>query len=115
MRVLADGRVAVATNAGLTLLRSPENMESFDRYNPGLPSNYIQSITQDDDGRLWFTHAYWGEGVSWQAGLIFRNRNTRDGLFADRLMAVAHDAQQRVWLQASDGRVAIYERGRLMR
>lgn len=115
LRVLPDGRVAVATNAGLSLVSDIDTIVSHDRYDLGLPSNFIAALMPDPDGRIWMTHAYWGPGLTWRAGLIFRNRDTRDGLFADRLTHLAHDADGGVWLRASDGRVAVYAREPLMR
>lgn len=114
LRVLADGGVLVATNGGLSLVRGPDDIQSFDRYDLGMPSNFVDRIGIDDQGRWWLTHAYWGPGVTWRAGPVFRNRNSRDGLFADSLLALAHDGRGRVWLQASDGRVGVYHRDRLM-
>ena len=69
IRRLRDGRLAIASNGGYSLYRDGSFI-SYDRYDPTLKSNYINSIIEDPDGRLWLTHAFWGAGVSWRAGLI---------------------------------------------
>lgn len=53
-------------------------------------------------------HTFFGNGVTWFDGVFFHNVNSREGLFADRIEATAHDAKERVWLVADDGRAAVY-------
>lgn len=110
---LPGGGIAAATNGGLSLFDG-ERFTSYDRYHPGLPSNFMASVNAAPDGRLWLSHLYWGAGVSWRAGLIFRNVNSRDGLFADRIKTLAHDGDERVWIIDHSNRVAIYRRDRLV-
>ena len=38
----------------------------------------------------------------------------RAGFFSERVVATAHDAAGRVWFLADDGRVAVYDRARLL-
>jgi ligand-binding sensor domain-containing protein len=108
IRELADGRVAIATNGGLSIF----DQGSFDNYlraaEPGLESNFIADVVEDAAGRLWMTHGHWGHGITWKSGFLFHNRGSRDGLFHDRLRRVAFDAEGNVWLQSSYGQTAIY-------
>lgn len=108
VRPLADGRVAIATNGGLSI----HERGIFTRIGrstvTGLESNFIEDVVEDPEGRLWMTHALWGHGVTWQSGFLFRNRSTRDGLFHDRISHVAFDDEGNVWMQSSFGEAAVY-------
>lgn len=108
VRVLADGRVAVATNGGLSIYDDGV-FDSFVRANlGGLPSNFIADVVEGPRGRLWITHSLWGHGVTWRSGFLFHNRNSRDGLFHDRIKQVAFDGPGNVWMQSSFGEAAVY-------
>jgi ligand-binding sensor domain-containing protein len=108
--VLAGGEnIAVATNGGLSIYHDGD-YRSWSGRHPGLASGFIHSLSQDVDGRLWLTHAYWGPGLSWRSAGLFRHLDSRDGLFADRLERVASDGEGRVWILATSGRVGVYRR-----
>jgi ligand-binding sensor domain-containing protein len=108
VRVLSDGRVAIGTNGGLAIYENG----LFSSYRRsalhGLASNFVADVVEDPDGRLWLTHALWGNGVTWQRGFLFHERSSRDGLFHDRIDHVAFDAQGNIWMQSSYGETAIY-------
>lgn len=108
IRVLGDGRVAIATNGGLSIF----DKGVFDNYlrgtQAGLESNFIADVVEDGEGRLWMTHGHWGHGITWKSGFLFHNRSARDGLFHDGLRRVAFDADGNVWMQSSYGETAIY-------
>ena len=108
VRVLADGRVAVATNGGLSLY-DDGTFSSFVRSRVGgLPSNFVADVVEGPVGRLWITHSLWGHGVTWQRGFLFHNRNSRDGLFHDHIKHIAFDGKGNVWMQSSYGEAAVY-------
>ena len=108
VRPLADGRVAIATNGGLSIFEDGVFNQIGRSTVAGLESNFIEDVVQDTQGRLWITHALWGHGVTWQSGFLFRNRSTRDGLFHDRISHVAFDDDGNVWMQSSFGEAAVY-------
>jgi len=102
---LPDQGLAVATTVGLFVLDAEGQVQSFGR-EQGLPSDYIQHLALAPEG-LWL-HA--GKGLTY---LNLRDRRahqltSRQGLFSDRLSALAMDKQNRLWLQDSRKRVAIY-------
>ena len=108
VRVLSDGRVAIATNGGLSIYNDGA-FNSFVRSRVGgLPSNFVADVVEDPDGRLWMAHSLWGHGVTWQRGFLFHNRNSRDGLFHDHIKHVAFDGKGNVWMQSSYGEAAVY-------
>jgi ligand-binding sensor domain-containing protein len=108
VRVLPDGRVAIATNGGLSIY-DDGSFNSFVRSRVGgLPSNFVADVIEGPNGHLWMTHSLWGHGVTWQRGFLFRNKNSRDGLFHDRIKHIAFDAKGNVWMQSSYGEAAVY-------
>lgn len=103
---LSSGALVVSTNGGLSVLIGDTVRKlGGDR----AATYYANSLTEDSRGRLWITNTYRATGVTLFDEPGFTTRDTRDGLFADRLRASAHDAQGRVWLLADDGRVAVYD------
>ena len=110
LRILADGRIAVATNGGLSIYDDGVFKTYSSATVAGLESNFIADVVEDYQGDLWLTHAFWGHGVTRKDGLAFHNRNARDGLFHDHISRLAFDANGNVWMQSSYGKTAIYPR-----
>ncbi len=104
---MKSGAVAVGTNGGLSII----DEGGLRTYKGGemAASHFVSSLSEDAQGRLWITHLYWGNGATLFDGIRFHTLDSRDGLFADRLRASAHDGEGRVWLVADDGRVGVYD------
>jgi streptogramin lyase len=104
---MKSGAVAVGTNGGLSIL-DERGLRTYKREEM-TASHFVESLSEDAKGRLWITHLYWGNGATLFDGVQFNTLDSRDGLFADRLRASAHDGEGRVWLVADDGRVGVYD------
>jgi hypothetical protein len=104
---LKSGALVVGTNGGLSVLDG-DSVRTL-RGEVQTATHYAKSLSEDVRGRLWITNSYRGTGVTLFDGSGFRTRDSRDGLFADRLRASAHDGTGRVWLLADEGRVAVYD------
>jgi ligand-binding sensor domain-containing protein len=107
LQFLQDGTLAVGSNGGLFLLEADELVSA--KTEESTSPHFVYSLSEDAKGRLWIAHLYWGNGVTVFDGRHFHTVDSRDGLFADRIKASAHDAAGRVWLLADDGRVGVYE------
>lgn len=104
---MQSGAVAVGTNGGVSIL-DEGGLRTYKREDMAA-SHFVSSLSEDSRGRLWITHLCWGNGATLYDGVRFHTLDSRDGLFADRLRASAHDGDGRVWLVADDGRVGVYE------
>ncbi len=109
---LRDGGVAAAGGDGLVTV-GPRGLRRFGRAEMGARA-FATAIAEDAGGHLWLGHGTRAPGITWFDGLAFRALTTREGLFADRIELIGHDGDGRVWLQADDGRVAVYPRARLV-
>jgi streptogramin lyase len=104
---MGSGAVAVGTNGGLSIL-DEGGLRTY-KGEEMAASHFVASLSEDAQGRLWITHLYWGNGATLFDGVRSTTLDSRDGLFADRLRASAHDGEGRVWLVADDGRVGVYD------
>ena len=106
---LRKGALVVGTNGGLSILDGDSVRPLAGEGKTA--THYAKSLSEDIRGRLWITNMYRGNGVTLFDGSGFTTRDSRDGLFADRLRASAYDGKGRVWLLADDGRVGVYDSG----
>ncbi|HEX5755549.1 MAG TPA: two-component regulator propeller domain-containing protein [Arenimonas sp.] len=74
----------------------------------------ITNIVIDAAGHPWLTHGSTTEGLSYHDGERARIVTSRQGLFTDAIDLLAFDAEQRLWLLAKSGEVAVYERASLI-
>lgn len=107
---LAEG-VLLAGNGGVRRVqRDGSEVQGF----LALDSVPTQALAVDRDGQFWALHALGHPGLSVQVDGRWRRLSSREGLLADHWKALAFDAQDRAWLLAEDGRVAIYARTALL-
>jgi ligand-binding sensor domain-containing protein len=100
---LADGDVLVGTNGGLARA-GRAGVRPVGAFQP----HFVNDLTRDARGRLLIAHLFWGEGLTVLDGGETRRWTSREGLFADRLAAVALDGEGRAWLVDDEGRVGVY-------
>ena len=104
---------AVLLLLGVITANAQQLQASLSHYSTenGLASNAISDIVQDDYGYIWL--ATWN-GVSRFDGYNFFNYRTGAGshvpLLHNRVMDLAVDNQQNIWLRMYDGRVFVIKR-----
>lgn len=100
-------QLLVGTHGGFSIVDPQGNVTN---YGPkqGLDPYYVQTISQDRQGRIWLGHQYFGNGLTWFDGKNFHHSDQTNGLFNDRVEVIAHDRAQRIWVIATNGRVGVY-------
>ena len=68
----------------------------------GLPSNAVHQVVEDRDGYLWFAT---DDGLARFDGQRFRIWRIEQGLADNQLLAMATDAQDRLWLGTAQGQL----------
>lgn len=69
-----------------------------------------RTVAEDPQGRIWVGFDYDPPGIGWLDAQGELQRWTgREGLFAEHIRRLAFDSQRRLWLQASDGKVGVYD------
>jgi len=90
--------VIVAIVGGRTGLRvttsTSGNWTTF-TINNGLASNIVTSVTQDNQGNMWF--GTWANGVSRYDGKNWRTFTAEDGLVSDAIHCMLKDNQGNLW------------------
>lgn len=76
----------------------------------GLQSNRMLSMTQDEEGQLWFGSL--GDGISVLTGDSLWSLTEADGLISNRVRKMIVDQKGRVWI-GTDGGITIYDHGEL--
>lgn len=105
---LKNGSMAVATNRGTALVSE----KGITRLAPVSTASQLPvvSLSQDTTGRIWQSHSLYSGGVSWVENGELGVSSDHVKLFSDRLIGIYHDAKGRVWIEASNGEIGIYDR-----
>jgi streptogramin lyase len=108
----ADGWVIIGSDSGAAFWAPPQSSDLPDTWiiyntsNSGLPHNRVLSITQDDQGIIWFgTQSGLGsfDGQNWQ---VFRAQDI--GLAGDHIHTVKPGSNDTLWIGGSSG-AAVYD------
>jgi ligand-binding sensor domain-containing protein len=89
-----------------------KSLRSFDKSN-GLVSNYIYSVFEDKNDRIWF--ATDGDGISVFDNGAFRTYNQSDGLGDDVIYSISGDKYGNIWIATSSAGVYRYDGKRFHR
>jgi ligand-binding sensor domain-containing protein len=102
--------LACAVCCGLTM-EARAQIHQFRNYTAadenGLSDNFVFSIQQDRQGRLWFATS---AGVSRYDGTEFKNFTITDGLVNNAVREIYEDRQGRLWFSTTGG-VSCLENG----
>ena len=111
---ISKDKMLVATQNGFTILHDDGQMINFGEHEKIKPV-FMYSVSLDDAGSAWFSHQFFGDGITWFDGKSLRSVNSKAGLFDEKINNIAHDRQGRVWLISTAGRVGIYPREHLVK
>ena len=93
----------------LFLLGQEYNYVHYDTKD-GLAGSTVYSITQDNDGFIWFATEF---GVSRFDGKTFKNFTTDNGLTDNEVLKVCADKKGRVWIMPFNKSLFYYYKGKL--
>jgi hypothetical protein len=96
---------------GNSRLEGPFRILPFDRDN-GLVSNYIYSVFEDDNDRIWF--ATDGDGISVMENGKFRSYGKGDGLEDDVVYSIAGDSSGGVWIATASSGIYRFDGSRFV-
>ena len=101
------GNLLVATRKGVSVI---DNKAMITNYGPpqGIIPSFAASTSVDRQGRIWFAHQFYGDGVSWTDGKNVYRMDGKSGLFDKRISTIGFDAEKRVWLVAASGATSVY-------
>lgn len=96
----------IATSHGIEIY-NPDTGEKrlITKENSDLPSNYIQTISQDARGYLWIGTMDKGISIYDSLNERFTNINTCKGFASDMVRCVFRDSKDRMWVGTGDGLV----------
>jgi len=105
--ITPDGKQWFGTDLGAALHTGNNALENWTVYNTenGLVNNFVQAITTDDKGRVWFGTK---EGVSVFDGTDWKSYTKDDGLNSNNVQCIAVDRQGLIWLGTDDGVNSFY-------
>jgi ligand-binding sensor domain-containing protein len=107
LAVRKDGTLVIGSKAGVSLLDTKANVTNYG-VKHGLSPKYANSVQLDSKERIWLTHLYYGEGISWIDGDQLFRVTEKEGLFSNKARLIAHDGKKRVWVFSTNGRVGVY-------
>jgi diguanylate cyclase (GGDEF)-like protein len=112
-----DGRVAVATEGGVTLVAGPDG--PVQRITAGLASAHPVSMAFDSSGRLWIGHNDAGIDVmelgAGNTARLVRHIGREDGLPNLAACALVEDRAGHMWLSTANGIASVNERNFVVR
>lgn len=111
---LSKKRMLFATQNGFTIIHKDGQNINFSAHEKIDPIYTFRAVL-DGEGVVWFAHQFFGDGLSWFDGKNFYHAAKKDGLFAEKIVDIAHDRQGRVWLMRSTGQVGVYPRAYLQK
>lgn len=76
----------------------------------GLPSSEVYSITQDEQGYIWFATDH---GLARFDGYQFRTYDIQNGLPENSVFYFKKDARGRIWFNTYDGKLGFLDQGKL--
>lgn len=109
---LDKDRMLIATQNGFSITHTNGQSINFSAREKIDPI-YNYCAVKDGKGIVWFAHQFFGDGISWFDGSSFYHVGKKEGLFAEKIIDIAHDRQGRVWLMRSTGQLAVYPRAYL--
>jgi hypothetical protein len=71
---------------------------------------FVAALAVDPANNWWVGHSFFGEGITLNRGNPWWHLDSRQGLYSDRIRAIAADDRRSVWLIDDAGRVAVYLR-----
>ncbi|MHA7130661.1 two-component regulator propeller domain-containing protein [Algoriphagus namhaensis] len=100
-----DGTIWLATNEGASMFEKGRFISY--RRPQGLPSDNLNAVTEDQNGKLWFTSE--GGGISRFDGRGFSNFSTLQGLGQNIVMSLVEDQKGNLWIGTQGGGVSKYD------
>ena len=92
----------LGTDAGIARHIGDNTLEKWTVYSSdeGLVNNYVQAITDDQDGNIWFGTQ---EGISVFDGSKFTNYTKDNGMNSDNVICLTVDKQGVIWIGTDEG------------
>jgi ligand-binding sensor domain-containing protein len=106
---IPNGNTAIATRLGISVITPDKQVLSYDK-DSGINFEHCADISYDKKGRIWTTHQYFGNGITWIDQNLVYSITKEQGLFSDKISKVAVDRTGNIWLLASNGEVGVYPR-----
>jgi ligand-binding sensor domain-containing protein len=104
-----DGYLWIGTDSGINKF---DGSTWTTYYDIGLPTNSIDDIAIDKEGRIWVAGSYYfttnsdvaqGSGIGCFDGKNWHSFTTRDGLVSNRISSIFVDIQNNIWFSSDDG------------
>jgi ligand-binding sensor domain-containing protein len=101
--IAPDGTKWFGTDQGVATHRGNNTLENWTVYttDEGLVNNFVQAITGDNKGNLWFGTK--GGGISVYDGAKWTSYTTADGLNSNNIICLTVDRDGVVWIGTDDG------------
>jgi ligand-binding sensor domain-containing protein len=101
--IAADGTKWFGTDQGVATHKGNNSLENWTVYttDEGLANNFVQSITADKEGNLWFGTK--GGGISVFDGNKWTTYTTANGLNSNNILCITVDNEGVVWIGTDDG------------
>jgi hypothetical protein len=111
--IATDGTKWFGTDQGVATHKGNNSLENWTVYttDEGLVNNYVQAITADKEGNLWFGTK--GGGISVFDGNKWTSYTTANGLNSNNILCLTVDNEGVVWIGTDDG-VASFTAGNII-
>jgi ligand-binding sensor domain-containing protein len=120
MRTTSRG-LLLATLGQVSLIESPQLLESDPGVEQGIrrfgkPDGRVSDLAEERADGVWLAYDNDRPGIAYLNSRGQLKRLTgREGLFAEQIVRIALDGEGRLWLQATDGRVGVYDSAALLK
>ena len=100
--IAPDGTQWIGTDSGIACHKGHNTLKDWTIYNNknGLVSNFVQSITMDNIGNMWFGTK---DGISVFDGTVWTSYRQSDGLTSNNVLCIAADKTGTVWIGTDNG------------
>ena len=110
--IAPDGAKWFGTDLGAARHTGQNSLENWTAFTTkdGLVNNFIQAITSDKDGKIWFGTK---GGVSVFDGSSWISYTEKDGLISNNILCIVVDKEGVVWMGTDSG-VASFDKGKII-
>jgi len=108
--IASNGTKWFGTDQGIARHTGKNTLENWTVFstNDGLVNNFVQAITEDSKGNIWFGTR--GGGISVFDGSVWTTYSTANGLNSNNILCLAADREGVVWIGTDNGLVS-YNKG----
>ena len=102
-----QGNLYLGTPFGYSILGQDSKIRSLSKPQ-GLLNFIVEDLNFDSKDRLWLSHGFFQNGLSWIDNKRYQITNKDLGLFSNRISKVAEDDEDRIWVIDTGGEVGVY-------